>query len=157
MGSLVITVLAAAIVTVQMSSCTKTTAQTNTCPTELTKVQILTQKTWRIAQLQHVISGVYSSYTYGGTNTTGINYDLMRFTFNADSTGTLIDQNGISYTTTWQFTTADQRTLQLNLSNGASYSWQMIQIAGNYMNVSEPLTISGNPNNLESYQLIQIP
>ena len=75
MGSLVLTVLAAAIITVQMSSCTKTTAQTNTvydtvkvtihdtiCPNTLTKIQILTQKTWRVAQLMHVISGAYSSY-----------------------------------------------------------------------------------------------
>ena len=104
----------------------------------------------------HVISGAYSSYTYGGANTTGINYDVMRFTFNTDGTGTYIDQNGNSYTSSWKFTTTDQRTLQFTLSNGSTYTWQMVQLAGNYMNVSEQITISGNQNGLETYQLIQI-
>jgi len=167
LGSIVLTAFAAAFLLVEMSSCTKVAASTTiydtvkvvitdtVCPTPLTKVQILTQKAWRVAQVQHVLNGVYSSYTLGGTNTTGINYDTLRFTFNTDGTGTNTNQNGITYPLTWQFTTTDQRTMQIS-TNGTKYTWQQVQIAGNYMNLSVQLTINGDSNNMETSQLVQV-
>ena len=167
LGSIILTVFAASILLVEMSSCKKAMASTTIydtikvivtdtlCPTPPTKVQILTQKTWRVAQLHHVINGVYSSYTLGGTNTTGINYDTLRFTFNTDGTGTTTDQFGKIYPLTWQFTTTDQRTMQVS-TNGTTDTWQQVQIEGNYMNLSVQLTINGSSNNLETSQLVQV-
>ena len=139
-------------------SCTKesTTPGTKT-DTVLTRTQILTQKTWQVDQLIHVISGVYSTYTRGGTNGTGTNYDNLRFTFKADGTGTHTDAAGSTYPTTWQFSTTDQRTLKLAV-NGTTYTWNMVELSGNYMHATAgPLTVSGNSNNMESFRLIQIP
>ena len=167
LGSIVLTAFAAAFLLVEMSSCKKSVASTTIydtvkvivtdtlCPTPLTKVQILTQKPWRVAQVQHVLNGVYSSYTLGGTNTTGINYDTLRFTFNTDGTGTNTNQNGITFPLTWQFTTTDQRTMLVS-TNGTTYTWNMVQIAGNYMNISVQLTINGSSNNMETSQLVQV-
>lgn len=150
-------ILSAAIFQTGCSKDDNTPAPTPTPVPALTKEQILTQKIWRIAQLHHVISGVYSSYILGGANSTGIDYDKLRFTFKADGAGTLIDQNGISFTTTWQFTTSDKRNLEIKVNGGLTYTWQMVQIADNYLNSSVQLTVSGNANNVETQQLVQIP
>jgi hypothetical protein len=145
------------------TSCKKETVNTVTKSDTIytcipvTKDSILIQKTWKVAQLHHVISGVFSSYTSGGTNTTGINYDLLRFTFKKDGTGTHIDANGTLHTFTWQFITPDKLSMKINLDTGISITWQMVQIASNYLNASVQLTVAGNPNNIETFQLIQIP
>ena len=152
-SSIVFTVFSISMILFQFGCKKEATAQINT----LTKEQILLAKTWKVAQLHHVISNTYSTYTNGGVNTTGINYDNLRFTFNSGGTGTHIDPSGNSHTMSWQFTTSDKRTLQLTLDNGSSSLWQMVQIADNYLNASVQLTISGNSNNIETFQLIQIP
>jgi len=154
MSSVVLTVFSISMIVFQFSCKKEATAQpTNT----LTKEQILVAKTWKVAQLHHVISDTYSTYTNGGVNTTGINYDNSRYTFNSDGTGTHIDPSGNSHTMTWQFTTSDKRTLQITLDNGSSNIWEMLQIADNYLNGSSQITISGDSNNIETFQLIQIP
>ena len=154
MSSIALIALLISIVLIQFS-CTKDSTTPTT--TVLTKDQILVAKTWKLAQLHHVLSGSYTAYTNGGTNTTGINYDNLRFTFNANGTGTHIDPSGNSHTMSWQFTTSDKRNLQITLDNGTTNLWQMVQIADNYLNASVQLTISGNSNNIETFQLIQIP
>ncbi|MCW3091369.1 MAG: hypothetical protein JWP81_2438 [Ferruginibacter sp.] len=128
-------------------------------PTWGTKEQILTEKIWKVDRLHHVISGSYSSYTNGGVNTTGIPYDNLRFTFNADGTGTHTNELNLTYTTTWQFTTSDKRTLLLTVNAPTTFTntWEMVEISGNYLHASTRITISGNSNNLETFRLIQIP
>ena len=116
----------------------------------------MVEKTWQVDDLLHVISGQISHYVRGGTNNTGINYDVMRFVFKADGSGTTIQANGITYPLTWQFATADQRNIQLTV-NSTTYTWNLVEIAGNYLHATAPLLIAGNPNNLESFRLVQIP
>jgi len=121
----------------------------------LTRTQILTQKPWRVDQLIHVITGQYSAYLLGGTNTTGINYDNLRFTFKADGTGTTTDQFGTVYNLSWHFTTPDQRTMSIT-TNSITYTWSMVELAGTYLHATAgPLTVSGNANNMEAFRLIQ--
>ena len=154
LGSTVLIFFAFAITVFEMSCKKDSTAQNNT----LTKEQILVQKTWKVDKLHHVISGAYTSYTAGGVNTTGINYDNMRFTFNANGTGTTTNELGNNYTTTWQLS-SDKRaiTIIVNLSTPVTFTWEMVEITGNYLHASVNLTIGGNSNNLETFRLIQIP
>jgi hypothetical protein len=121
----------------------------------LTKDQILVQKTWKVDQLHHVISGHYSIYTDGGTNTTGLSYDKLRFTFNSNGTGTHIDVSGVTHNFTWQFTTTDKRNMQITLDGTTVFNWIMVEIAGNYLPASVNLNIGGDLNNMETFRLIQ--
>jgi len=154
MSSLSLAALSLSMILFQFSCKKDAVAQT---PVSQTKEQILVAKTWKFAQLHHVINNVYSSYTDGGVNTTGINYANCRFTFNANGTGIHIDPSGNSHTMTWQFTTPDKRNLQVTLDNGSSNLWEMLQIADNYLNGSAQVTISGDSDNIETFQLIQMP
>jgi hypothetical protein len=151
-GSIVLTAFSFSIVLFQMSCSKQSSAQSTT----KTKDQILTEKTWRVDKLHHVIGGTYSSYTSGGANTTGINYNLLRFTFNSNGSGVHIDQNGVTKNFTWQFSTPDKRTLLLTL-DATTYTWDMLEIADNYLHASVNLTIGGNSNNIETFRLIQVP
>jgi hypothetical protein len=152
-SSVVLTLLSITMILFQLSFTKEATAQTKTT---LTKEQILVAKTWKVDKLHHVISGQYSSYTNGGTNNTGINYNIMRFTFSSNGTGTHIDPLGVNYNFTWQFLSSDKRDLQLTL-NGITYTWHMLEIADNYLHGSANLILSGNANNIETFRFIQIP
>src|SRR5687768_4039656 len=92
MGSMILTLFSVSDIVFQFSCNKKATAQTT--PSPLTKDQIIVSKTWKVDKLHHVIAGQYSSYTSGGTNTTGIAYEKLRFTFNSNGTGVHIDPNG---------------------------------------------------------------
>ncbi len=91
-------------------ACTKDNGPTAT-PTPLTRSQVLVKYNWQVDEVWRNISGVNSHYIRGGINTTGTNYDVMRLTFKADSTGTYVDENAITHTTTWKFTSADQHNM----------------------------------------------
>jgi hypothetical protein len=153
LGSIVLIFFAFAITIFEMSCKKDSHAQTT-----LTKDQILVQKTWKVDKLHHVIAGAYTSYTAGGANTTGINYANLRFTFNANGTGTTVDQAGTNFTTTWQLS-ADKRSLTITVNHTVpeTFTWEMVEIVGNYLHASVNLTIGGNSNNLETFRLIQIP
>ncbi len=140
-------------------SCSKDSGTTTTTKTDsLTKLQILTQKTWEVDQLIHVISCQYSTYTRGASNTTGINYDNLRFVFKTDGTGTTTDASGNTLPLTWQFATTDQRTITLTVNSTTPYTWNMVEIVGKYLHATAgPLTVSGNSNNMESFRLVQVP
>jgi len=152
MSSLVLTVFSLSIILFQISCKKDAAAQTTT----LTKDQILVAKTWKVSKLHHVLSGKYSSYTSAGTNTTGLNYDVMRFTFKADGTGTNITVDGTSFPFTWQFSSPDKRSMSITL-NGTTVTWEMLEIVDNYLHASVNLTLSGNSDNLETFRLIQVP
>ena len=155
-GSIVLAIFSLAVILFQISCKKDAEAQTPTTP--LTKEQILVQKTWKVDRLHHVIGGAYSSYVNGGANSTGIPYDALRFTFKSDGTGTHINQLGVTYTFNWQLST-DKRTLTVAMvtPSASTYTWEMVEIAGNYLHASTNLTIGGNSNNIETFRLIQIP
>jgi hypothetical protein len=154
MGSIVLTVFSLSIILFQFS-CKKDVAAQTTTPAP-TKDEILAAKTWRMDKLHHVISGQYSSYTNGGTNTTGINYDNLTFKFNANGTGVTTDQNGASYNLTWQFTSTDKRSLQLT-ATGRTDNWEMVEISENYLHASVNLILGASTDNIETFRLKQIP
>lgn len=152
LSSTILMIFSLTIALFQLSCSKNANAQT---PTK-TRDQIIVEKTWRVDKLVHVIGGTFSSYSLGGANTTGTDYNKLRFTFNADGTGIHINQNGETKNFTWQFSTPDKRTLSLTLE-GVTYTWDMLEIADNYLHATVNLTISGDANNLESFRLIQIP
>jgi hypothetical protein len=153
MSSIVLTAFSISIILFQFSCKKDAAAQTSTTQT---KDQILVAKTWRVDKVHHVISGLYSSYTLGGTNSTGINYDALRFTFNANGSGTNIDQTGTSYSFTWHFTSDDKRSLQVTV-NGRTDDWDMVEMADNYLHASVNLHLGTDSNNIETFRLKQIP
>lgn len=124
----------------------------------LTKEQILVEKTWKVDKLHHVINGAYSAYIDGGANTTVTAYQNLRFTFNADGTGVHVNEDGNTFSFTWVLS-ADQRSLTLNVSFAVptTYTWDMVEIADNYLHASVNLVIAGNSGNIETFRLIQIP
>jgi hypothetical protein len=154
-GSIILILFALAISLFQISCKKDAVAQTNT---PLTKKEILVQKPWRIDQLHRVINGVYASYYYGGANSTGVTYDNTRYTFKADGSAVYIDDAGVTHTATWEFTSPDQRVITFTYS-GAPYPdiWQMVEISGNYLHVTENFKVGTNTNNLHSFRLVQIP
>lgn len=123
---------------------------------ELTKKQILTQKTWRVDKLHHVIDGKYASYVWGGENTTGVDYDKLRFTFKADGTGTHVTADGINHPLVWAFTTSDQREMEITAVK-ATYTWQMVEIEGKYLHASVNINLTTGSDNVETFRLIQVP
>ncbi len=124
----------------------------------LTKEEILVEKTWKVDKLHHVLNCAYSEYTDGGTNTTGVPYENLRFKFNQDGTGLHTNQTGSNYNFTWSLST-DQRTLSIIMDFGgpAAYTWEMVEISDGYLHASTNLTVAGNADNVETFRLIQIP
>jgi hypothetical protein len=127
--------------------------------TPLSKEKILVQKTWRIDQLQSLINGIHAAFYLGGTNTTGRNLSLNRYQFNADGTASYTDENGNHFTANWQFTDSDKRTIRFTIYSASANvnNWEMIVIEDNYLQGTQRFTVNGNPNNLQSFRLIQIP
>lgn len=78
--------------------------------------KIRVSKSWKVDELLHNVNCQNSHYKRGVENTTGITYDVLRFTFNANGTGTHINQDGTVYTTTWKFLTSDDRHLEIILN-----------------------------------------
>lgn len=152
--SSIVLILFAFVLLVFQASCTKD----GIAQALLTKPQILVQKSWKLDQLHRVIDGVYASYYDGGANTTGVAYANLKYTFKADGTGTYIDQNKSSRAMVWQFTSADQREMKVTIAGAAAPDiWQMVEIAGSYVHVTENFTVGENTNNLHSFRLKQIP
>jgi hypothetical protein len=155
MTSVAFATFAISILLFELTSCEKASPQTPA--STLTKTEILVAKPWKLDQLHSVIDGVYASYFDGGTNTTGVNYQNLRYTFNADGTGTYVDQFSHSFAITWQFTASNQREMRFTISGRTPDIWQMVEISGNYLHATENFKIGSNTNNLESFRLVQIP
>jgi hypothetical protein len=121
---------------------------------ELKTDQVIVQSEWRVDRLHHVIFGKYSEYERNGINTTGTNYDKLRFTFHSDGTGIHVNENGKSVEFTWKFTSEDKHSLALT-EYGRTDNWQMVDIKGNYMYASVNLVLNGDPNNIETFRLVK--
>jgi hypothetical protein len=143
-----------------LMSCTKTTTPTPAPPEvkQLTKTEILTQKPWQVEELIHDISSTNTQYIRGGINTTGINYDLMRFVFKADGTGSHTDQTGSTYSLTWHFVSTAQQDLEMtvNLPTTTTYQWNLLQIADSTVNATVKIKDNKYGDILESFRLVQV-
>lgn len=128
----------------------------NTKDDGLQKKDILVQMPWIVDELYHSIGGKNSFYERGGMNTTGVDYDRLRFVFKADGTGNTTQQNGDVYQFDWKLS-PDERSLSLKVyfSSPLVYSWKLLEITNGYLHATAPLIIHGDPNNLESFRLIQ--
>ena len=114
-------------------------------------IKILTTGTWQVEKLHHVIFGKYSAYERGKYNTTGIEYDNLKFTFYADGTGSHIDQYKQKYSFIWNFTT---NGLKLTINRHSDY-WDIFSLSDKYLSSSVNLNIGGDTDNLESFRLVK--
>ena len=145
--------------TAWLSACTKESdPEPPVIAKPLSKDEILVQKSWQVDELHHVINSKYTSYVRNKSNNTGTNYDVLRFTFKADGTGTHVDASGTSLPITWQFVDGNKRTIRLVLNGSTNYTWNMVEIAENFLHATAaPLIVAGNPDNVEAFRLIQVP
>ena len=92
----------------------------------VSKLQLLTQHAWEFESTIVQINNTQTQYQRNGINTTGYDYDVAWFKYNADGTGVLYDTNNGYTNFTWSFTSNDST-----------------KITGvfNYVSRSSPLTI----------------
>lgn len=138
------------------TSCTKTTTPPE--DKHLTKKEILVQKPWKVDELIHNISGTNTQYIRGGINTTGIDYDLLRFVFKADGTGSHTDQFGNTYSLTWKFLTPAEQDLELtvNLPTTTTYQWNLVEIADTTLHATVKIQDNKFGDILESFRMTQV-
>jgi hypothetical protein len=117
----------------------------------LSKTEMLTQQTWWVDELYHRLNVGTSHYKRNGENTTGITYDNMRFTFNADGSGTHVDQNGNILSLFWEFTGGGERNILLNVG-GLSYQWSLVEITEEAVHATVAVTVNSE-DILESFRL----
>jgi len=124
-------------------------------PVPLTRTQILVQKDWIIDEISQSISGLTSHYVRGGVNTTGVNYTNLKIHFNADGTGTYIDETGGPHTLNWSFTSTDQRNMHLIVGApfANTFDWNMVELKDNYLHA----TAMQGSNILVAARYIQVP
>src|SRR5215212_5033346 len=89
-----------------LSGCTKDTFTPDPLPPAPVipaKIQQLIGKTWQVQEANNMTNCVNTHYVRGAAGNTGPNYDPMRFTFKADSSGTHTDVFGTTYPINWYF------------------------------------------------------
>ena len=134
------------------NSC-KTTAGVSKSKMEKT----LVQKKWQLDQLRNVIKGKYGCYIRDSINTTGVDYDKLQYTFNANGTGIYVDEVGLSHSVKWNFISEDKQTLVFAIENNRPDVWEMVSMTGEYLSATENFPVAGNPNNMHTFRLKQIP
>ena len=148
------------VILFSLPSCTKDTTTTITktdtvIAASLTKSQILVQKSpWKIEQIVQDLGGTVTEYDRGGTNTTGQNFDIVRFTFNADGSGSNTDGDGNVFSMTWQFTNADQNAIALviNANPVVTGTWTLVTITDSTISQTNTATQGA----LESATLVPV-
>ncbi len=121
-----------------------------------TKTEILVKQPWQVDEVLRNIAGVNTHYLRGSVNTTGTNYDFIKLTFNSDGTGTYTDENGTTYTMTWQFTSSDEHNMQAIVNTTptpTTFIWNLVEISEN----SFQQTTVIEPNGLISDRYTPIP
>jgi len=97
---------------------------------EFSKTEILIKYTWEVDEVCRNLYGYNSYYVRGGVNNTGVDYDKMQITFQADGTGTYRDENSIVHQAKWRFVSNDHRNMELSVSAPypATYHWHLVEI-----------------------------
>lgn len=114
-----------------LGGCQKDKKPTHLPEPILSKKMLLVKPKWQVDEVIRNINGTNSHYIRGGINDTGVNYDLIELTFNNDGSGTYQDEVGVTHPITWQFTSSDNRNLQLNIGPpyATSFEWNLVEIA----------------------------
>lgn len=130
-----------------LSSCKKDPVNT-----PLTNSQILTNQEWMVDEAFYSAVGIAIHYKRGGENSTGGYYETVRYSFNANGTGTYKDSDGILNPLTWNFANADEDTIKLTIVQGSPFSrvWTLEELSEKV--ISE--TDSSIPGILEKLRLV---
>jgi hypothetical protein len=110
------------------------------------RTQLLIGKTWQAMEVNDLSSCTNTHYVRGASGNTGANYNTLRFTFNADSTGIHTDTQGNTYPITWRFLAGDssRMTITVVASTPVTYQWNMVEIAGNKLTATTAINTTGN-------------
>src|SRR5688572_424668 len=87
----------------------------NDSPRNSTNTEKLVKHTWQLNEVLVSKNGVNGHYIRGGINTTGINYDLVRYTFKTDGTATYTTNLGQTFPGTWRFTSANEQNMEFKV------------------------------------------
>jgi hypothetical protein len=111
------------------------------------RTQLLIGKTWQAMEVNDLSGCTNTHYVRGASGNTGANYNTLRFTFNADSTGSHTDTQGNTYPISWRFIAGDssRMTITVNASTPVTYQWNMVDITANKL--TETTAISTTPGN----------
>ncbi|HTE08057.1 MAG TPA: hypothetical protein VK628_04805 [Flavitalea sp.] len=135
-------------------SCTKHLPILPKPPVEpLTKKEMLIKYGWKVDELWHNEGEVNTHYHRGVENTTNVPYDVLRFKFNADGTGTHINQFGQTLPYTWEFATEDMRNIKFVLNGYTQYNWSLVEITEAAITWTVPMEFDGNQM-LESARMV---
>lgn len=101
----------------------------------LTPEEILVKQAWQIDEVWRAVNGKNSHYIKGVENTTGVLYERLRITFTKDGKGTYTDENNLTHSLTWSFTSADKKNMQINVGppaqGGGNFVWHLVEISEN--------------------------
>ena len=114
------------------ASCKKDTKEPPT-PTLPAKIQAIVGKTWQVQEVNDLSNCTNTHYVRGGSGNTGANYNPVRFTFKADSTGTHTDTQGNTFPITWNFLAGDSQriTIKVIAPTPVTYQWNLVEVFGN--------------------------
>lgn len=123
-------VFASFLIATFFSSCQKVIDRLPEKPVK-TKTQMLVGKNWEVYEVLRNIEENNSHYIKDSLNTTNTNYSSIRLSFRADGTGIYIDEEGVSHSSVWKFTTADERNMELTISppSPATFVWNLVEIS----------------------------
>jgi hypothetical protein len=129
-----ISIINIGLFTIVMASCKKdpTPKEQPKAPVPA-KIQAIVGKTWQVVEVNDLSNCTNTHYVRGGSGNTGANYDPVRFTFKADSTGTHTDTQGNTYPITWNFVAGDSQRIAIKViaSTPVTYQWNLVEVFGN--------------------------
>ena len=123
-------VFASLLIAAVFSSCQKYIDRLPEKPAR-TKTEMLVGKNWEVFEVLRNIEELNSHYIKDSLNTTNTDYSRIRLSFRADGTGIYIDEEGVSHSSVWRFTTADERNMELTISPPApaTFVWNLVEIS----------------------------
>lgn len=100
---------------------------------DLTKREILVRNPWKVDEVMSSVNGKNGHYIAGGINNTGVDYSKFKLTFKNDGTGTYTAEAGVTFNTTWEFTSSDEHNMKLTVyeSTPVIFVWNMVEISEN--------------------------
>ena len=132
--------------TILLCGCHKEPITTPPTPIIPAKVQLLIGKTWQVKEVNELSNCSNTHYVRGATGNTGADYDPLRFTFNADGTGSHTDILGGSYPITWNFLTGDSSKIKITViaATPVIYNWNLVEVFADRFIVTTPITVGAN-------------
>lgn len=147
------------------SSCTKTVTKTDTVTLTKTDTlvktvskdtaitaQLLASRQWEVQYLRDVTNNDTTIYTRGGAY--NVNFNSQLLTFNTNFTGSVVDINSVSHTTTWNFTNSANTALTLVVSNPSplpyqTYNWNNMTYRNDSLLIDQYSSYQGNNSQTE--------